>query len=517
MSKVTTLTSRWAAGMRSDLLGEVMPPNSAINMLNMIPGTGLAPCMLRNGWGKAYTSASDFTGFSASSSSISAVAWAPFNQPDQCLIAIDQSGRIIRVTVAGVGSLLSGSGTGAAVQHQPWFHKGVLYIGNSLATGYPWTVTSAGTAAAMSGTVPYARTGASWGEYLLMSNGGDPANSYTINPRRTWFSDVGGTTFTMSNNSYHDWPEEVIKTVPLTNAIVAFGYRECWMLRGTTPPPNSDLIFDHLWAQGAIDPNTVKKWNGSVVYANADGVFLTDTTANPNLAKKYNVQRDYQQDFESFTSGWTAAGGLHGDFYILTVCNGSGVEQFTWVFDLAHERAFRFKGFPTKMYAEAANPGQASTISSTRDLLFGLTTMSNVGRMQPCFSAGANDFNGVDANSVVIDWELHTALYRLGTNEVKRFRRAFFSYDWDNTAAGTIKTQYNVTNNPTSGPQTGLTTVTTFPTGLGRQPVFVNSRGRWISLRISNTTPGSSAIKNFSLYGIDLEYHPIEGSRSSTA
>lgn len=516
MSSPVKLTDNWALGMRSDRESVNMPPNSAINLKNIIPGQGNGPAQLRNAWGYAYTGAANFTAASAGATSIPAVFWAPFHSGAQCLLAISEDGAIMRVTIGGVLSLLHATGTAAPVTHQPWFHKDVVYIGNSAGTGYPWTVVTAGTAAVMAGDVPKARTGCSWGEYLILANGGDPAASYALKPRRIWFSDPGLATFTTANNSYQDVPEEVIKVVPVKQGLIAFGYRSTWLIEGTTPPPNSDLTTTDLWPQGAVDQNSIKKWNEYVMYANAEGVFKMDTASNVNLTKRCEVSRDYQSDFEAFTTSWTAAGGIFGDFYILTVCNSTGVEQFTWVFDIAREVAFRFFGFPTKMYAESANPAQASTISSPRDLLFGSNAIANVGRMQPCFSAGASDLSGVDANSVVIDWELFTALYKLDTNDTKRFRRAWISYDWDNTGAGAIKSEYTVTNNPAAGLGGTMVTVTTFPTGRGRQPIFVNDRGRWIALRFSNTTPGTSAIKNISFHGIDIEAHSLEPSKSAT-
>jgi hypothetical protein len=514
MAKPTILTMDWALGMRTDVAANLMPHNAAGNIKNMIPGYGLAPIMIRSGWNKAYTGASDFSAVDATPSRIESLAWAPF-PADPSLIAIGNNGAIFRLRPSGVVTELHATGTGGAAAHPPFWHFDRMIIPSQSITVYPWQITYSGTTdtpAAFSGDVPKAKVGASWESYLLLANGGDPSAAYALNPRRIWYSDPGLVTFTMTNNSYIDCPDEVVRIVPMTNGQFVFGYDRCWLISGTVPPNPStttpaDTVIRELWPQGTCDGRSVCKWGEYIIFANAEGIWKTDGTSCSNVTAAAGVSRGYKGDMINFVTSFSAAGGVMGDWYFLTVLNASRVEQFTWVVNLRDNVAFKFFGFPTLMYASVQSAPTGSNISSPEDLLFGLTTMTNVGRMQPCFDAGG--VAGTDANAVVIDWELFSAMYDLGSPVEKRFRRAYFTYNWDNANSGVVKTEYTVTNNPFTG-TAGLTTLAQLPTGVGRQPLPVNNRGRWIAFRFSNTTPGTSNVKNFALFGLEVEGHFLE-------
>lgn len=518
MASPGLLTDNWSKGQISDVAPNRNPPNSALTMLNWIPDFGAAPLMKRAAWSYAYTAAASLaTSVSTSSTGIYAIGYMQFTD-GPAVIAIDQAGRIIELKNSGTGVLLDATGLAEAPINNPFWHLDRCIIPGSSGTKFPWQVTTNGSgtaaAAAFSNPFPKAKHGCSWQNYLLMSNGGDFADSYNIKRRRTWFSDPFLLTFTAANNSYLDWPDEIRAVVPMTNALVGFGDHACWIATGDTPPPNNNLVLRDLYPQGVLDARSIAMWNGYIIFANSTGIWKTDGTSLVNLTDRCGLSTQYKALTGSFTLSWTQAGGVFQNRYHLTTCNDSGVEQSTIVLDLNMESGYMFSGLPTRCYASVQTGPWASTIASAQDLLFGVNNVAQVGRLQPAYDQTAA--GKADANGVVIPYTLTTPFYQMGTAAEKRFRRLFLNFDLDTSTGGdTPEIAYAITQAPSTANPTY--TSMTFPTttGQSRQPVFVNDKGRWISFRIRGKQSGPSGTTRLFLYSMELEGHSKDGSRSS--
>lgn len=515
MADTQLLTDNWALGRVSDVAPNRMKPNSAVVMTNWIPDILGAPLVLRQAWGKSYIAHSDFTFFSASTTGITGSNYAPFSDGGK-LIFVDQAGRILSLNTSGVGSLLDATGLAESQGGPGIYHLDTFVMPGSSGTKFPWKVTTNGSgvasAAAYSDPFPKAVVGASWGGYLLMANGGDFANSYTINPRRLWFSDPGLFTFTAANNSYWDFPqvERIMAVVPVANTIIVFGPRDCHTLTGDTPPPNNNLSYKPLYPYGLADPNAWGMWNGYIIFANERGVFKTDGTSLYDITETCGLATAFRGSMEQFSGGWTCAVGVFQDRAHVTITDGSA-EQFTYVFDLNDEVGYNFTGFPTRMYAPVAAGPHASVVNAERDLVFGLIGNPYAGRMQPSYGQGTGA--GADGNGVVIPFALQTPFYELGSLADKRIRRTYLTYKWISSGGFTETPviEYAIVDDPFNAPS--WTAMTFPPAANGRQPVFVNNKGRWISYRIRG---GSAAgVANLALFGLEAEGHQHESSRSS--
>ncbi len=514
MAKTTLLTDNWSLGRVSDVAPNRLKPNAAQVMKNWIPDVMGSPLQIRPGWEYSYIAHSDFTFFSASTTGISGSNYAPFADGGQ-LVFVDQVGRILSLNTSGVGSLLSSSGLATTQGGAGAFHLDRLVLPVADGAHFPWYVSSSAgtaTATAFSDPFPKARGVAGWGAYLLAWNGGDFANSYTINQRRLWFSDPGAFTFTAANNSYWDFPQvaAIMSVVPMANTLLVFGPRDCHILSGDSPPPNNNLVYRPLYPYGLCDRNAIKVWNGYAIFANERGVFKTDGTSLYDITSHAGIAQAWRGDMEQFTTGWTAAMGLWGEWCHITVTDGTN-EQFTYVFNLATEVGFNYAGFPTKMYAEVATGPHSSTANAEQDCVFGLSSAAQAGRMQPVYSKGTA--SGSDSNGSVVNFELQTAFFELGGLEDKRWRRMYLTYQWKN-GGGFTETpiiEYCLTNDPFTSPVwTGLTMP---PQANTRQPLFVNGKGRWIAYRVRGGT--GAGVQNLAIFGMEQEGHMRESSRSS--
>lgn len=514
MADTTLLTDNWSLARQSDVAPNRMKPNAAVEMLNWIPDVMSAPLVVRQAWEFSYIANADFTYFSPSTTGITGSNFAPFQDGNQ-LVFVDQSGRIMSLNTSGVGSLLDSGGLGTSQAGPGAFQLDCFVLPGADGAHFPWYVSSDGSgnasATAFVDPFPQARIAASWGAYLLMANGGDFANGYTQNLRRLWFSDPGALTFTAANDSYWDFPQvaRIMAVVPMANTIIVFGPRDCHILTGDTPPPNDNLSYRPLYPYGLADYNAYGLWNGYIIFANERGVFKTDGTSLVDLTETCFIGQAFRGDMQNFSDGWTCAVGIYQDWALVTVTDGT-VEKFTYVFDLNAEVAYNFSGFPTRMYAPVAAGPHASQVNAEQDLVFGLYATPQAGRVQPVFAPGNA---GSDANGVLIPFVLQTPYYEMGSLADKRIRRTYLTYKWYNNTGfnETPVIEYSIVDDPFTSPS--WTAMTFPPASGGRQPVFVNNKGRWISYRIRGGT--STGVQNLALFGLEVEGHVKESSRSS--
>ena len=528
MAQSFQLQALWSGGMVSDIPPNLLDPvkkGQSPYMLNMLPNWFNAPLTARSAWEYGYIQHTDLTTVSASTTKVTGTNYAPFIDGNQIVI-VDQSGRIIGINSGGSATLLDGTGLATPQCSQGIFHLDRFMLPANDGAHFPWYVSSNGSgtasATAYSDPFPKCRGFASWGGYLIAYNGGDFANSYTQNRRRIWFSDLGAFTYTAANNSFYDARalEEVMAVVPSGNGLIYFGRRRCQMLTGTTPPSGTDvgdLVLVDLYPYGLADYNAWKLWNGYVIFANEKGVYKTDGTSLVDITAATGLRQSWLGDMQYYSTGYTCALGVFQDYVFVTVCNASQVEQFTYVFDMAHEIGFKFSNFGTLMYAEINSGAHSETDASEMDLLFGLATAPQFGRVQPVFqpsTATGKDPNGAP---VVFDWQ--SCFYQFGTNDEKRLRRMWPSYQIDRTTAtDDVIWQVNTQNDP-DNPSWGTLTSPQSTSGAifrGREPVMLNRKTRWFQMRVHGGT-GSNGTNGFQLYALEAEGRPLEGSRSSSS
>lgn len=506
MAKTTPLIDNWTLGRQSDVPINLMKPNASVTLQNFIPNILGHPLVKRAPWSYTYTANPTFTTVSATTTKITGTNFAHYEGGEQFLIFVDQAGHILKETLAGVLSVASATGVGGTGQNAPsvmHLNNLVLPTANSADIGLV-DHNGAFTLASASYSTPGGSAVASWDAYLLVA---DEQNIL-------YFSDPGVLDFDNGSSWIFKQIDSIQGVFPLANTILVFGKKRFDMLTGTTPPPNNDLAFRSGFPYGMCSYTAGKVWNGYVIFANERGIFKTDGTGVADITTRCGLSTAWRNDMQSFTTGWNCAMGLYQNYAIVTVTNASQVEQFTYVFDLSTEPevGFNMKGFPSVMYAEVALGALASTVISEQDLIFGLSASPQAGRFQPCVSLGTT--GGKDANGVAIEYEWISAMNMLGDLGNKRVKRAYLSYDYrldsPYTEAPTI--EYRMGNTPFTS--TSWTSLTMPAAGAGRQPLFVNDRGRWVQFRLhGGTAAGTNAL---ALYGLEVEGHENERSKVSS-
>lgn len=476
-------------GMAQDFPRNNLPKGKAWNIVDFIPESLGAPATERGGW--AFASAA-LTAVDAAATFIKAMLNVPFNAGTQ-LLAIDDNAKLIKM-VAGVNTLITGTAN-MPVQN-PFSHQQLVVIpspdGSTAPQKYDGT-----TLAALGGSAPPGRYGCVFVNYAWL--GGSVAN-----PQRGSSSAVGDpTTYVTSgvNAGTLDVSFPIRGMAALPNVMLWFGDEKTARVRGTTPPPNTDMqIDDPVFNYGVSDARSIAV-NGSVAcFANDIGVFLTNGTTFPeDLTKSCGLSKYWRDLCTGRTSSWTISGGWFGGVYLICVMNGS-----TWLdtiaFDTVKRSAIRFSNLKTMAFAAAGAAGQ--------ELYAGSRVTPRIMQLSSMWTPGAAFKNDGDGSPVLGTWE--SPFYDTQKIGSQRWRDAYLMHDlrdaatdaptWtlahcDSPEAGAAYT----TLSPTVGKTTKKTTV--------RRQIHHKSRG--LGFKVTRTNASSLA----RLYGVGATVYSREGSR----
>lgn len=121
---------------------------------------------------------------------------------------------------------------------------------------------------------------------------GDESNSH---PQRIGFSNAGDPSTYQPTVSFVDMPQTVLGGACLRDLIVVFCKNAIYRVRGSIPPGNgpSDMRVELLSPKvfGLIDPRSIVYYGTSVIFANQQGVWMTDGVSLKNLTEKGGIHQ----------------------------------------------------------------------------------------------------------------------------------------------------------------------------------------------------------------------------------
>lgn len=522
MARTIPLSENFDQGFVSDLSRDELGKSAAFRMRDYIPQLE-SPLRKRGGW--AYGSP-DLGAIGGTAASVASGGYLPF-PGDGHVVAVSNAGSLYqlkRFDGAG-GATVTDTGDTAIVPSWPIFwHKtgtkayGIILAGLSQTGRVPkkyFDTTGAGAyqSQPLGGTPPLARMGFSWGDYLVLGNYYDPTSPTTLTNYRWAFSAVGNPdSWTLSgvNASTWDFPEEIIAGAPVRNAILAWGYDNCHILTGDTPPPGGNLSRKILFAgNGTFDGRSVATWRDYAIWANSAGVYssdgatLTDLTADGGISVYY---RALVQGF-AFTQGWSALGGIYRDRYVLTIRNAAGTVVTTLVCDLVRKVWTEWTNVQAALFFHrAAGPGTA-LIDGSEELFFAHLSQPRLGRVSTLWTPSATYASDGDGTAVLPS--LETPYYDMGNESLKRIRNLYLKYDI-RTAGASPLLRVSYTLDPTPGAAYTVATPDLITTDVQkRRSVRIGKSGLGVGLKIDQV--GMSA--DTRLYGIEAEGHGWEASR----
>jgi len=506
-------------GLQQDRARDQMPKGVAWTMKDFIPQDG-APLRKRGGWTFA---SGDLNTVQPVTNRVYACAWAPFASAGH-LIAIGNNGNVYRMgpTVPIDSSAGSYVGPVSTIPlTKPFWHRDRVILPCGVTAGFdPSKYYDSGgglyVLAPVGGSPPRGRFGISYGDYLVLGNGWDPASAYVLRPDRLWFSNVGNpdSWTTTAGGGFMDFGREIIAAGWNRSIFLVWGYDQTWLINGTVPPPGGDFTKQPLFNVGCFDQRSVVSWRDYFIWAGPSGIYRTDGTTLTNVTKEAGIEqlwRSLTTGFNRNTNWICCAGQLYGQYWV-TIIDNTGINRATFVIDMSTYVATIHTNIDAMMYAERIS-GEGTATEPGVDELFGAWLNGpRVMRLSNVWVPSAT--NRYDASGAAVLPTLESPFFKQGRTEEKRFRFAYVGYDLrDGGEAPRLAVGYALSPELTTytEPTYRDGSPQTFPPTLkfNRERIDIRQKAEGVSLRLRLTQPAA----DFRLSEIEIEGHPVEGSR----
>lgn len=492
MARTVVLQDRFDRGMVRDLPIDQLPKGAVWNMVDFIPDHDGAGLIQRGYWARH----SDTLG---AATTASALTVAPFATGSQ-IVAINSAGAVKQVATGA--STVTARGTAQVPFQQPVFYREKVYIPSDNGTTTVKSYNGAVDAVAAAGTPPAGMFAAAWKDHLILARN-------AANPNRMWFSNGGDPTVwdTAADGQWLDLTYVPNGLAVLRGLILSFSEVAVERIRGDIIPgiAGSDMVKETMFNIGCPDPAAIAVTDDYVIWANSDGVYLSDGLGLIDLTAQVGISSYYKEILFSQSNSFT--GGMWRGHYLLSIYSGTTfIDGF--VFDIAGRRVWRITNVKAAMMATAPTSvaGSAST-----ELFFAELDNPYIGRLSYMWihaSIGAADGNGSFATPSV------QAGYMRGTQGKKRWRRLYVNGLHEDAnalnPATTVGWNFNASLEDTvTTAALPETTDATSPTPRASVPITASKHSDGIAVRLQSD--GRST--DLRIYSLEAEVRPLEQSR----
>lgn len=262
-------------------------------------------------------------------------------------------------------------------------------------------------------------------------------------PSRVWFSSPGvdDSSDFLDTDAWIDFPKQITGLSAVTNAFLVFSADDVIRVRGSIPPPDSDMYVEKLSDYGCADYRSIATWNGQIIYADTNGVYITDAINTFDLTELgymstyyRTLMADYVPGPWTATPGWTLRGRVYRNYYFLIILNSSNTLVDCMVCDLRRRTWIRMQNFNFHDLVQSA---------FTRQRLYGACgTTGRVADLTGIFSPSASNKNDGDGSAVlpVIEYPMRRGFGKVGRRYVPaggltHFKRLYLTYDLRDAAS----------------------------------------------------------------------------------
>lgn len=465
-----------------------MPDGSAWNLVDYVPGLD-AELTKRGGW--AYGS-NDINAVTSTASYVYAVFYAPFSGGAQ-LVALDEDATLYKINIATL--VVTNVGAATSKPRQLGFHRNKLVIpgdGSTVPRKYDGSSISS-------------LTGAPEGQYVTAYRDRTVLAGKTSLPTYIYFSAAGDPTTWDTTNTWVSVNQPVTGLASLPGALMVFQNTVTSRIRGSTPPPQTDMILDDpLFNVGCTDVRSIAVTSSVCAFANPLGVYLTNGTNLPtDLTEAAGIKRYWQSVLVGYdASMWTLAGGFYQNSYVIAVMNGATFKD-AFVFDLRSYSVRRLSNFQALCFANGT--------AISEELWFGLRSglpgsEVRLGKFSTTFLPSSTVKN--DANGTAVAPVVELPIYGAQPAGKKTWRAVYIEYDCEDAA----------TDNPTltvsyikdqDDAYTALSPALVEATTKTRSRLAVRLPSSALGLKIAQTNASAST----RIHSIQADVHAREGSR----
>jgi hypothetical protein len=423
-----------------------------------------------------------------------AVAVAPFASGTK-LIGISESGHAHMYEIAaGATTDRATLGTGFPPVDNPKFRLDTLVIPASNGTTAPQKAyISAGTlaATALGGSPPAGKFCEIYRTRVVL--GGTSAN-----PNRSFFSptpNIEGTWDT--TNSFIDHDQAISGYAALHNALLIFTEGTTERIVGSTPPPGSDMDRARVGSVGCTDARSIIVRENNAIFANQDGVWLTNGAGFASLTTEGGIESYWQSLLSSYDkASWSIAASTFRSFYVVTILNGATLVA-TLMCNVPRRAWWRVTNIKALMYAQA--------VGVQSELYYADRATNRVTKVSGIFSPSSSNKNDADGTAVTPSMELKL----IGSGPgLKHFGFGRLSYDMRDAA----------TDNPTLAVTVAPGLEATTYTAVSESPFAENTdneRKRFTVAKVSQAVNvklvQANASSKTELYALEVEQRPLPG------
>lgn len=214
--------------------------------------------------------------------------------------------------------------------------------------------------------------------------------------------------------------DPIVGVAALSNMIAIFSAGRSERLRGTTPPSSTsagDMTLEPMFPEGCIDARSLVVYSDQMVWANLNGVHISDGASHSNLVDVGGIRQYWDTLMQSYTPSWIFAGGIYRGRYILSITDGSGNFVGCFVCDLSSKTWLLLSNLPATMFAESQG--------ASPELLMATANHNYIGYISACFNP---DGNPVDGDGAPVQPSIEFPFFRMSTGKT-RWRDLFLGVD----------------------------------------------------------------------------------------
>jgi len=422
MAGPTVLQSDFTAGIRRhrsrDDLGRSIGANVLWDSKDYIIGRLGVPLGKRGGWG--YHSGT----LASTPGRVRAICDAPFNG-GHYLLAVEADGTVQRSASPFTSWAIDGTtqNVGAIKQNPIFFLDEVIYPSHDGATNmYKSNEVNVEVMTVGSYKLEYI----AWHRgHLVGTDGETLAYGPPGNPTNQAWDDA----------ATYDLSQPGKGCVSIGGVLLVFGDSHTSVVRGRIPAgygvTTDDISIETFSAEvGCIDAFSITHWQGTAIWADRNGIWQTDGSAQPlDLTWQGGIKDLWLQTMQSYSTDWRIAAGIYSDLLFVTI-NNKSTNAFVdcFVCDLPRRVWYRMTNMPFTCFTQRSKNG-VQTWAGVESTTGRVATLSGI--LSPT-SSNYQDANGTDVLPV-----FETAYYRFSPGPV-RIHDTWLGFEADflgNTAA----------------------------------------------------------------------------------
>jgi hypothetical protein len=337
-------------------------------------------------------------------------------------------------------------------------------------------------------------------------------------PRRIWFNKAGDKKATKfdDSNGWMDMPGHITGLIGLTNTMVVWGADQAWRVRGSIPPPGSDFVVDDLGDQGCADSRSIAEWSGKALFANTNGIFMTDGIDVIDLTQNAGLVTYYRNLLATFTSAWRLRGEVYRNYYFLSIANAAGTFVDCIVCDLRSRAMFRLSNMNYHDYA-------VGTGTAFQQFFGAINGSNRIVRVTDIFSPAAANKADADGTNIlpVVEYPSRKGYSKQGrryvpTGGLTHWKRLYLTYDLRDAATDNPTLQPSYVTTPEASSYTAMADTLPETTAQDRGAFDFGPVGERngfttdaLGLKVAQVGPSSDT----RIYALEAENEAIEGSR----